>query len=136
VRKSHQLHCVSIRLTPHHSSFSTTLTLFLFDRSLKTQEMQDDEVEDNGVVVSNDDRLQDNMDLMFSKEEKKSTPAVARVSPDATDAVGAAPLPTVEQRQKRPRLSFEPVPPPPSTLSAEALAQSFLTCPDGYTYVP
>ena len=73
-RESHQLHCVSIRLAPHLSSFSTTLTLCLFSRSLKTQEMQHGEVEDNGGVVSNDDRLQDNMDLMFSKEESPMIP--------------------------------------------------------------
>jgi hypothetical protein len=53
------------------------------------------------------------------KAAKKSTPAAARVPPDATDAASAAPLPTVEQRQKRPRLSTKPDPPPPSTLSAE-----------------
>jgi hypothetical protein len=60
-----------------------------------------------------------------------ATPAVAGAPPAATDAAGAAALPTVKQRQKRPRLSFEPDPPPPPALSAEAL-ESFLTCPDGY----
>jgi hypothetical protein len=42
-----------------------------------------------------------------------ATPAAAGAPAAATDAAGAAPLPTVEQRQKRPRFSFEPDPPPP-----------------------
>ena len=79
--------------------------------------------------IFSEDRYAKNKDRLYNNNNKQK--AAAGAPPAATDAAGAAPLPTVKQRQKRPRLSFEPDPPPPPALSAEDL-ESFLTCPDGY----
>jgi hypothetical protein len=64
-----------------------------------------------------DDRYVKNKDRLWNNNQKRKVAAGA--APPATDAAGAAPLPTVKQGEKRPRFFFEPDPPPPPALSAE-----------------